>query len=251
MGTSGSDIDLIVLVDSRASLLKSDGLVANTDQRLEFSNEKDSILAAHSLTIREGVLVDLQIVLTPAIREVYSRLRRRGPELTETEIQTLGRLSTGWLLWQSEGYLQRSQLSFRDPAFAVYCCTKNFVLSLLQRSKASRALEYQDIPLMLQHGRHSIEMAYLAYFASEGMPYLGSKWLAQLGHARGAAERLSRHPLLKEGIPLLFPSLTSSVAETTHYLGNVTEFLTAVRELIERQVLFKIAFKACPQIDRA
>jgi hypothetical protein len=94
-------------------------------------------------------------------------------------------------------------------------------------------------------------LAYLAYFASEGLVYLGVKWLAQLGFARGAQERLVRHPLLKEGLHLLFPVFGSNEAETARYLLEVGEFLKAMRALIEEQILFRIAFKACVQIALA
>jgi len=89
MGTSGSDIDLLVLVDNRAALLSSEGAVTNNDQQLEFSSDQDPLLAGMFVTLRNGILVDLQVAIAPAIASVYSRLRRRGPELNENEIRTL------------------------------------------------------------------------------------------------------------------------------------------------------------------
>jgi hypothetical protein len=105
MGSSGSDVDLIVLVDSKTGLVNGGDHIANNAQQLEFSSESNLHLAGVFLTMHAGILVDLHVAITPAIHDIYSRLRRRGPELSETEIRTLGRLSTGWLLWQSEGYL--------------------------------------------------------------------------------------------------------------------------------------------------
>ena len=128
MGSSGSDVDLIVLVDSETALLNGDDRIANNTQQLEFYNEGESLLAGTFLSMNEGIVVDLEVALTPAIHNVYRRLRRRGPELSETEIRILGRLSSGWLLWQSEGYLERNAVVLNDPALAVYCCTKHFVL---------------------------------------------------------------------------------------------------------------------------
>jgi hypothetical protein len=247
MGASGSDVDLIVMVDSKAALLNGDGRVANDTRQLEFYNESESLLAGIFLNMNAGILIDLQVALTPTIHAVYSRLRRRGPELSETEIRILGRLSTGWLLWESEGYLERHRVVLNDPALAVYCCTTHFVSGLHQESKSFRALECEDTALALQHGRSAIELAYLAYLASEGLTYLGSKWLAQLGYARGAAERLERYPVLKQGIPLLFPSYTTNPAEVARYLRSVSEYLRAMRSLIEQKTLFRIAFSACPQ----
>jgi Nucleotidyltransferase domain len=251
MGTSGSDIDLVVLADGRTALVSGEERVANSDQQIEFSSESDMLLARTSLTLMQGILVEVQVVLTPTIHQVYRRLRRRGPELSEVEMRTLSRLSRGWLLWETAGYLQESGLYLRDPSLAVYCSTRSFVSALLQRGKAARALERSDIPLALHHGRLSVEDAYLAYFASEGLPHLGSKWLAQIGRAPDAAQRVARHPLLAEGIRLLFPTLFSSVADTAPYLREASDFVVAMRSLIERNIRFRIAYAACPQIASA
>ena len=248
MGTSSSDVDLIVIVDSKADVLRSETHAANTEQRLEFSNENDPLTIGMFVTLMQGILVDLQVAVSPMIHNVQSRLRRRGPDLSESEVRTLGRLSSGWLLWQTEGYLERSGVVLQDPALSVYCCTKNYVFALNDQRKAAKALDLGDIPLALQLGRLSVEMSYLAYFSSEGLPFLGAKWLAQIGYAHGAAERVHRHPLLREGVPLLFPAWNVTAAEAGQYLENVGEFLISMRRLIEQRMLFKIAFKACPQI---
>jgi len=247
MGASGSDVDMIVLTDDRSALKKGQTQVANNAQELEFSSASDLLLPGIFLTVNAGVLVDLHVAITPAIHRVYSRLRRRGPQLDETECRTLGRLQSAWLLYESEGYMTDHSSLLSDPALPVYCCTRDFVSALHQISKAERALERHDIPLSLSHGRESVEYAYLAYFSSEGMTYLGSKWLAQLGHARGAPERMQRHPLLAEGVPLLFPQYTTDNEQAATYLRQVAKFLTGLRKLIERKTLFRIALHACPQ----
>ena len=147
--------------------------------------------------------------------------------------------------------LFRSAVNVNDPTLLVYCCTRNLVTALTHQRKAAKALELDDIPLALQLGRAAAEMAYLAYFASEGLVYLGAKWLAQLGFARGAEERVARHPLVKQGVRLLFPVFESTGTEAARYLREVEEFATSIRGLIERQVMFRIAFKACAQINSA
>jgi hypothetical protein len=125
------------------------------------------------------------------------------------------------------------------------------VTALTHQRKAAKALELHDTVLALQLGRASTEMAYLAYFASEGLVYLGVKWLAQLGFARGAQERLARHPLLQHNLRLIFPVFGSTEADAALYLREVGEFLRSIRSLIEQQLLFRIAFKACVQIAAA
>jgi hypothetical protein len=248
MGTSSSDVDLIVLVDSKAALMSSQAHAANNRERLEFSNESDPLSAGMFVSLVQGILVDLQVNITPAIQRIQSQLRRRGPELNENEIRTLGRLSSGWLLWQSEHYLETSGVVLNDAALSVYCCTKHYVFALNDQRKADKALALGDLPLALQLGRLSVEMAYLAYFSSEGLPFLGAKWLAQIGYAQGAEERNRRHPLLKQGVPLLFPLWNGSTEKAGQYLQDVNQFLISMRQLIEQKMLFKIAFKACPQI---
>src|SRR5579871_862199 len=211
MATRGSDIDLFVLVDALDCIRDGSELRANSSQLLEFSSG-DALLGGMFVTLKNGILIDLQVIVTPAIRAVYERLRRRGPELSDIEIRTLGRLGTGWLLWQSERYLESRAVTRNNRAFDIYCCTKNFVSALIQCRKAFRALQQDDLPLALQLGRSSVEAAYLAYFASEELPFLGSKWLSQLSTAHGATERVECYPVLRDGVPLLFPPWPSDSA---------------------------------------
>ena len=251
IGSSTSDIDLLVLVDDRSVVRRSEGLASNTDQRLEFTNDADTLLAGMFVSLQQGILIDLQVAVTPTVSAIYQRLRRRGPELNEVETRTLGRLSTGWLLWQTPDYLERHGLALRDPALGVYCATKHFVSALIHHRKASNALARGYVPLVLELARTGVEAAYLAYLASEGLNGLGSKWLAQLGIARDATERLTHHPVLAQGIPLLFPHVGLSMEDTAHYLERVRSFIASIRALIEQKLLYRIAFKACPQIDVA
>ena len=249
MGTRGSDVDIIVLIDDRDTFIQGNVPIANNDQEAKFCNEVDSLLAGTFLKLHAGILVDMQVAITPAIHSIYSRLRRRSPELSETEIRILGRLRTGWLLWESEGYLQQRTVNVNDPTLPIYCCTRNFVTALTHQRKAAKALELHDVHLALQLGRAAAEMAYLAYFASDGLVYLGAKWLAQLGFARGARERVTRHPLLQHGVRFLFPEFDSTETDTARYLQEIKEFVIAIRGLIEQQVIFRIAFETCAQIN--
>jgi hypothetical protein len=250
MATSGSDIDLIALVDNRAALRAIEHNSANNDQRLEYASEGDTLLAGMFANLRAGILVDLQVAITPTIRRIHTSLRRRGPELSDSEVRTLGRLSTGWLLWQSDAYLERNCVALKDPALDVYCCTKSFVSALIHRRKAGKALDLGEVQLALHLGRSAVEMAYLAYFASDGIPYVGAKWLMLIGRTRDARERTTRHPLLRDGVQLLFPA-DDSIAAAAQFLSDVQIFLKSMRCLIEQKVLYKIAFSACPQIASA
>jgi hypothetical protein len=251
MGTRGSDVDMILLVDSKDVLASGNATVVNNSQQAAFFNETDALLVGTFMQLHEGILVDVQVAITPAIRSIYARLRRSSPELNETEIRILGRLRAGWLLWESESYLEQNAINGNDRTLPVYCCTRNFVIAINHERKAIKALELHDVALALQLGRASAEMGYLAYFASEGLVYLGAKWLAQLGFARGAQDRLGRHPLLKRNLQLLFPIFGSSEEQAARYLGDVRGFLKEIRGLIEEQILFRIAFKACVQIALA
>jgi hypothetical protein len=248
MGASGSDIDLIVMVDDESAITPRERQNANTPTELEFASSSNLLLPGIFLSMHEGVLVDLHVAVTPVIHGIYARLRRRGPDLNETEMRTLGRLASGWLVFETQGYLAQHGSVLKDTALPVYCCTKQFVSALHEISKARRALACADSPLALHHACRSIENAYLAWFASEGMTYLGAKWLAQVGYARGAAERMARYPLLAAGIPLLFPRYPASVPEITVHLNDVANFLKAMKALIEEKTLYRIAFKACAQM---
>lgn len=249
MGTGISDVDFMVLIDSPSVLLpyeSSHG--ANGDRHLPLSEDSDALRAGVSITLDKGLVVDVTLVVAPMITQIYKALRKRGPELSDLEIRTLGWLSSGWLLWESDNYIARRGIRLPDQALDVYCSTRNFSIALIFLRKAEKVLELTDIPLALHLGRSSVEMAYLAYFASEGLSYLGPKWLAQLGHARGSLDRVSRYPLLKEGIPLMFPSCESTIREAECYLREVSQFLASMRDLISRNALFQIAFDTCPQI---
>jgi hypothetical protein len=114
--------------------------------------------------------------------------------------------------------------------------------------KARKAVELKDLPLALHLGRASVESAYLAYLASEGFSYLGMKWPAQVSQARGAQERVSRHPMLGQGLPLLFPTYTLDGADILKYLQAVASWIVCLRKQIEQKVMFRIAFETCPQI---
>jgi hypothetical protein len=250
MSTSDSDIDFIVLIDQKTMLLdQTSAKGANTGQRVAFSNDSESLVAGNFITLVNGAQVDVTVVITPAIKSIHTRLRSRGPELNKNEIMTLSRLSTGWHLWESEDYLDSRGVSLTDPALDIYCCTRNFVLALLYRRKALKALSLGDLPVTLYLGHLSVEEAYSAYYASEGFSYLGVKWLSAVTRADGTVlERVPRHSLLEQNVPLLFPSCEYKGEEAAEYLRAVREFLNSIRALIERKTLFRIAFAACPQI---
>jgi hypothetical protein len=249
MATSASDIDFIVLVDGKDALLSQrHGARANTSEHLTFMNDRNPLVAGIFVTLTNGIAVEVQVAIASTLKDIQHRLRSRGPELSESEIQTLSRLSRGWLLWQTGDYLANSSIVLDDPALDVYCSTRLFVDALILRRKALKARDLSDILLSFHLARLSVEKAYLSYFASEGYSYLGPKWVAQISQARDAAERVERHPLLKQSVHLLFPSCGSLENEATQYLQEVSGFLTAMRRLIEQKTLFRIAFNACPQI---
>jgi hypothetical protein len=249
MATSGSDIDIIVLLDDREAIVGQGASVANTERSLAFSNDTDPLRVGEFLSMVNGILVDITAAIALSISRVHTRLRGRGPELSESEIMILGRLRTGWLLWETPDYLAQRRLKLTDTALDVYCSTRSYVSALHLLQKSRKALDLGDISLTLQLGRSAVEDAYLAYFASEGFCYLGPKWLAQIGHAQGAAKRLQDHPMLGEAVHLLFPTFPASVDSTRDYLRAVEQFLAALKKVIEQKTLFRIAFGTCPQIE--
>ena len=252
LGTSASDLDFIVLIEHRAQLVgQGVGESINTDQKLSFRNEGDSLLGGDFITVVRGVQIDITVALVPALNAVHARLRSKGPELSENEIRTLSRIATGWCLWQNEGYLQRRGVVTKDSALDVYCATRNLVLAQLYRRKAAKALELGDVTLTSYLGRSSVEHAYLAYLASEGFAFVGPKWVAQIGRPTGALGKVMGPSLLGQSLPLLFPAYGASVSSSRQYLQDVSDFLLAMEALITKKTLFRIAFTACPQLRRA
>jgi len=116
---------------------------------------------------------------------------------------TLGRLSTGWLLWQSDDYL---------PACRALSCATDLLISTQPMAlfiqphlsaQAGRALSSVTSAITPAR-RTSVEAAYLAYFASEGHAISGSEVAGadRSRHRRG--RQVKRNPLLLKGSNL-FP----------------------------------------------
>lgn len=242
MATGGSDVDLILLVDSRAVILNNE-----TGNIREGASD---LLVKHFWFFVGGVDIDVMMVITPTINSIYECLRGKNPWLGESEIMILSRLGAGWLLWQSDQYLERNGVVINNSELDVRCSTKRFVFAFAHREKAVKALAVNDISLCLHHGRLSVEKAYLAYFSSEGLSYLGDNWLAQITRADGALERVHRHPLLMEYVHLLFPVYRSTQVEAAQYLQAVSESLTKIRRLIEEKSSYRLAYGILDDVFR-
>lgn len=144
-----------------------------------------------------------------------------------------------------------TSMGMSRPSTIAPLSRKGNIASFRMNSAASESLGYlgcQDFTLALQLGRLAVELSYLAYFASEGMPYLGSKWLAQIGHARRAVERLSRAPPSLGRYTFAISYVHSGTSWSASTFASRRGILTAMRHLIEEKTLFRIAFHACPQV---
>ncbi len=61
MATTASDVDFILLVDSKNALLSHAAAAASTEQRLIFSNDSNALVAASFITLTEGIAVEVQV----------------------------------------------------------------------------------------------------------------------------------------------------------------------------------------------
>lgn len=247
LATSISDIDFIVVVDSQDAIIPGAASTRNSDSALAFSNDADPLSIGHFIHLINGIEVDINIVLMSRIEAIAHRLKLPGPELSDAEVLTLGRLKKAWLVSKSDGFMDDWDAFLSSYSFEVFCATRHFWLSLKMLEKARKAASMGDFPVALYLARLSTECGYLSYFASRGYCALGTKWLKFVAvfdfQGDGGAKQL-----FNESIPLMFPRYHMDAAELERHLEDIGRFLRATREAIETDVRFKIAFAVCPQI---
>jgi hypothetical protein len=247
LATGISDIDFIVLVASSDALLRGAASKTNNASALAFSNESDPLSVGHFIHLINGVEADINIVLVPKLEGIYQRLRLPGPELTDGEIVTLGRLQKAWLLHKTEGFFDNWQDCLSDPALNVYCTTRYFWMSLKMLEKARKAASLQDFPVASYLARLSAECGFYAYFSSKGYCSLGTKWLkfAEVFDFGGSTQVKQS---FNDYVRLIFPKLFQADDDIERHFEDVVSFINFVRKTIESDIRYKIAFAVCPQI---
>jgi hypothetical protein len=255
-GTSGSDIDMIVVVDSPSLEQTEARREGNTDRSLAFYRHSSSVIQGNFVFVEKGVEFDVCVVVLPRLEEVYQRLQRKGPELDDREIMVLSRLKTGWLLHNTPGYLEGTRTLIESSLIDFYCSTRNFTLAIKFFEKAAKAQRTQDALLTAHFCRQAVELSWLAYCAGLGYSYLGARWLPFVldrirGEDRGAGAPTPDvdigHPL-SEGIALLFPAHDEIFVSYPAYLSSTLRFMCKVREEMEKDSIIKLALAVTPQI---
>lgn len=247
MATSISDIDFIVLVDSADAILPGATSRKNSDSALTFSNDGDPLSIGHFIHLINGIEVDINIVLVSKIEGITQRLKLPGPELSDGEVLTIGRLKTAWLISKSDGFLDHWDSFLSDHSFEVLCATRFYWMSLKMLEKSRKAASMQDIPVSLYLARISAECVFWAYFASRGFCALGTKWLkfVTVFDFNGDADAKQ---LFSDSIPLVFPQFHMDAAERERHFETIVRFQRSGRATIEKDIRYKIAFAVCPQI---
>lgn len=247
MATSISDIDFIVFVDSQDALLPGATSKKNSDSALTFSNDGDPLSVGHFIHLINGIEVDINIVLASKIEAITQRLKLPGPELSDGEVLTIGRLKKAWLISKSDGFLDHWDDFLSDYSFEVLCATRFYWMSLKMLEKARKAASMRDFPVALYLARISAECVYWSYFASRGFCALGTKWLKFVTVFDFNGDDNAKH-LFNGKIPLVFPQYQMDVAALEQHFETIVGFQRSGRATIEKDLRFKIAFAVCPQI---
>lgn len=247
IGSSASDVDVLVLIDG-ADALRDQPRGLDDDEDVVFSGRSDdtsALVAAEVIAMIGGVEVDFEFIVGDRVREAARRVTRSRVALAGQEIRILSRLKTGWIL-QSRSAIDDVCAALRaDQSLEVHCAVTNFVFALQDLEDARAALP-GDVALALHLGRSCVERGFASYFATKGYAYLGSKWLRLL-RAPDAALR----PLASVGLGLLFPTLDDGAAQVEGYLADVAGFLAVTRDAIQTGTadkVFRVAFTMCPQV---
>ena len=241
IATDVSDIDLLVLVKSEGVLTTPPQ--SNTSVFFAGTFGQSSELAAATAVVRvEGLEFDLQFIPTRRLIELLHAARASRVTFSLLQRQLISRLRTGWLLEPDEWPVPSDVL--RDDSFDIHCALHSMITAY--RSVVDAKVALQDHPLLaLMMGRHSVEKAFEAYFASQGFSALGLKWLRFLRrHVDTLPEnQVGAMPaaLAARGENLLLPDRDFTLA--AGYVTAVEQFVGEVRAVLETRVKYRVAFQ--------
>jgi len=224
-----SDIDLMVVLDTEVppSLAQSDTVSAKATPGGVELGVIDGVFA--------GMEIDVAFISLSRLVALCAALARGGVTLREEDIRVLDRIKRGWVL-DDDDCLDRLPAVTASRNLEIYCTT-NYYSIALKRLEDAVAAEERD-PILSRHlARLCVEQAFYAYLASRGHCYLSAKWPALIQHRMGGSP-------VGDGLDLLFPGAT----ELRGYLRDVQRLARTIRDLIEQDTAFRIAFDFCPQI---
>lgn len=243
IATELSDVDLVVIAGGLARDLSRGRASADVTSLYSAdysSGGSDAVLANHVLKAG-GAEVDVLVLLSSGLGELIGRVSGSRVALSDHHLEMLGRLKYGWVLSNGRDHPALTDLR-GDNALELHCGTRALVTAAKALRHSGRALPEE--PLLAAHlSRHAVEKGFEAYLSSRGYVALGLKWL------RFVRRRIDEDTELAEvarlGLPLLFPDPDGAAAHLIAARG----FLAQVRERIERDLAFRLAFRLCPQIE--
>jgi hypothetical protein len=252
VGSSASDIDLYVVLESRDAIVEEQVGSRNSNSSAAFVAWNRALISLELVRIVAGVEVNVAFILRAGWEELVRHLAGKGPELNEREIAILSRLRTGWPLSWAEEYLERCRPLVSSAAVDVFCCTKFYWVGQKFLEKAEKALTDGDLDLATHLIRVAAERTCQAYLASRGMAHAGVKWITYLKRMARRGSRAgdtSLEALLNTtGLPLVLLGRLGSPEGGRKAVTDLRTLLVEARCLIEKNVLFKIALQACPQV---
>jgi hypothetical protein len=250
IGTSASDIDLLVVLDKsvRNCLPKSDAhtkvLHAGT-----FAEAGERIVRGEVVLMRGGIEINCQILTLQAIVSAAQQLQRGHVSQTPYEFGLLSRLRTGWKLIGAERLRSLLAPLLESDALEVHCTIWYLVGATQELGDARAALE--DCPRLALHlGRSAYERAVLAFLASRGFAYVGSKWLRAFEHTRRdtlLGSHAAAVPGADSAFQWLYPN-NGRLGEAAAYISEVTDQLATIRAAIEKDRTYAVATAICPQL---
>jgi hypothetical protein len=241
IATHVSDIDLLVLLAPDAVFTPAAGGNGAVFFAGTFGQSND--LATATAVIRdEGLEFDLHFIPTHRVVDLLTAAKSSGITFSMLQRQLLSRLRNGWLLAPEEWPIPNRVL--RDESFDIHCAMHSLVTAYRSVVDAQVALQ-DDTLLARMMGRHAIEKAFDAYFASQGFSALGLKWLRflrrHLESSGPEAAGVISTALASRGRELLLPSGDAGAAKA--YVSDVEQFVGDVRSLLERRMKYRVAFQ--------
>ncbi|WP_437907375.1 nucleotidyltransferase domain-containing protein [Sorangium sp. So ce327] len=248
IATEASDIDLLVLLRSPDCLRMPR---AGTPHVLFAGNyaSSDELAIATAVVRSSNVEMDVQFLLTEKISQLLGLLKTSRVALSFQQRQLLARLRRAWPLspeaWPS------AVVDLPDESFDIHCAVQSMITSYRSLVDARVAAE-DSFWLALAMGRHSVEKAFEAYFASRGYSYLGLKWLRFLERRWSDMTGVERGrlpaPVAVRGRELLFP--VAAPEEVLGYLTRVEELVGDVRRVLDSNLRFRLALDVSPFVAR-
>jgi hypothetical protein len=242
IGSSASDVDLIAVVKEPTNLPAA----FPTDEAIVYAARRDG--GAHVILVSNHVEIDINFVAMSRILAIFDNAQGAGGLPPTSDMRLLARLRRGWVLSANDAFARFIEVLRNNQTINIRCCVATYIYALQSLDDARAALT-DNLPLALHLGRLCVEWAMQSYFASLGELYVGDKWLRLLRRGVERSQLISGQALSAQAERLLFPALDLADDRVCEYLRDVGMFALTIKQHIERDPAFRIAFRLCPQIE--